>query len=405
VLTVQRNRVLLSITAGVFLGGIGGGIVFPILPILGLRYGLSPALLGLILAANRISRLACNAPVGAAVDRWGAKRPLVAGFLVEALGTGGFWYALRSGDPGAWFLAARVLWGLGSAGVFVGALTLALNVSRSDDRGTAVGLVRSALSLGTPAGLVTGGIIAGAWGDGAAFLSATAASLVAFLAGVRVLPDPRPATRRGGGWREFWRDIWLGLRNRRVLAVGAVNFLSFFSLQGVLLATLVLLVASRHLSIRGMGAEPSASLLLATFLVASAVATTPAGRFSDRARSRAAVALPGLLAVMLGFTLIGFARTPLHLSAVLALMGLGMGALLGPVMALIGDLVPASERGRVVGAYQFCGDLGGTLGPIAGIDAVTRFGFTFPYVGVAALLALGLPVVAHLGRVAGARGR
>lgn len=395
---MHQRKVVLSIAAGVFLGGIGGGIVFPILPLLGEQLQLSPTFLGLILAANRLARLGVNAPVGALIDRFGGKRPLLAGLVVEAIGTTGFWLALRSGDPGVWFLISRLLWGVGSAGVFVGALTLALNVSHADDRGSAVGLVRSAMSIGMPAGLVAGGVIAGAWGDGVAFLSASAASLIACLVGVYVLPDPRVVQRRGGDWREFWRDIWLGLRNRRVLAVGGINFLGFFALQGFLLATLVLLIAARHLSIRGLAAEPTSGLLLAVLLGTSGVATVSAGRLSDRARNRAGIAFPALLLIMLGFALLGLGRTPLHLAILLALLGIGMGGLQGPIVALLGDLVPERERGRVVGAYQFCGDVGGTLGPIAGVDLVSAYGFVLPYFGVAALLTLGLPLIWYLQR-------
>src|SRR5579875_2173099 len=115
-----------SIALAAFLGGIGGGIVYPIIPLLGVRFGLSPTLIGLILASNRLTRLAVNAVTGSVIDRFGGKRPLLAGLAIEAVAAAGYWIGLSSAAPGLWFLLSRALWGVGSSAVFVGALTLGL---------------------------------------------------------------------------------------------------------------------------------------------------------------------------------------------------------------------------------------------------------------------------------------
>lgn len=65
-----------------FLSGIGGGVVFPILPMLGMQLGLSAAMVGLILAANRITRIFFNPFTGALVDRFGTRRPVAFGLFL-----------------------------------------------------------------------------------------------------------------------------------------------------------------------------------------------------------------------------------------------------------------------------------------------------------------------------------
>ena len=78
-----------------------GGIVFPILPILGVQLGLAGYLIGLILAANRIMRLVANPLTGLLVDRIGGKVPLTLGLLVEACATAAYSVALHTTRP-AW---------------------------------------------------------------------------------------------------------------------------------------------------------------------------------------------------------------------------------------------------------------------------------------------------------------
>lgn len=62
-----------AIAAVAFVGGVGGGVVFPILPVIGLDLGMSGFMIGLILAANRIARLGFNPLTGGLVDRFGAE--------------------------------------------------------------------------------------------------------------------------------------------------------------------------------------------------------------------------------------------------------------------------------------------------------------------------------------------
>src|SRR5690625_1017540 len=95
--------------------GFGGGVVFPILPMLGVRLGLSALMVGLILAANRITRIFFNPLTGLLVDRYGARWPVAAGLFLETVAVLGFSVALHSHSPALWFLGGRVVWGVGSS--------------------------------------------------------------------------------------------------------------------------------------------------------------------------------------------------------------------------------------------------------------------------------------------------
>ena len=67
-----------------FLGGVGGGVVFPILPVIGMDLGISGFMIGLILSANRITRLGFNPVTGSLLDRFGARLHLLARQLRHA---------------------------------------------------------------------------------------------------------------------------------------------------------------------------------------------------------------------------------------------------------------------------------------------------------------------------------
>ena len=399
----------LPLAVVVFLGGIGGGIAFPIIPILGVQLGLPAFLVGWILSANRVTRLFANPVTGALIDRFGGKWPLTLGLLVEALATATYSLALHSAHPGWLLLAGRAVWGLGSSAIIVGGVTIALNASSEANRGRSTAVVRLALSLGLPAGMLAGGLVAGFVSNDAAFLSAAAVTLAAAVLAWWTVPSavprrgPRPIQVRGRRpalvERARRAAATVVRADRRVQAVWLANLLVFFSIQGILLATLVLLVHARAMGIVGLGEQPMAGALLAVMMLASAAVTVYLGRALDRAPTRTGWALPGVVAAAAGFAVLALAGSAGLAVVGVVLLGLGMGGTSIPLLTLLGDLTPPSQRGQVVGYYQFFGDVGGSLGPILGIELVTGLGFTPTYLGVAALLLLVLPLLGALWRV------
>lgn len=173
----EVRRVVLGLVAGVFAGGVGGGVAFPTLPALGDVLGITPLVVGVILSVNRFTRLLVNAPAGAILDRRGTRRPMVAGFALMAFAPFGYVLGLNAeavplATPAAIFVLSRVVWGLGSAFVFVGAFSTVTHVTTPANRGKWVGYMRGGQSLGFPTGLVVGGLVTDAYGYEAAFLVA-----------------------------------------------------------------------------------------------------------------------------------------------------------------------------------------------------------------------------------------
>ncbi len=391
----------------VFLGGIGGGLVFPILPILGLKFGLSAVLIGFILAANRISRLLVNPLSGALVDRIGGKIPLTTGLLVESGATICYSAGLFFGNPAAWFLIGRIIWGIGSSLLIVSSMAIALNLSNQGNRGRMTASVRMAFSLGLPTGLLVGGVIAGVWSDNAAFL--TAAVLTFLAAGISIVSVPHVHPARAGSSpgrlrrdrRRAWKidreliDLVLDLR---VVTVWIYNFLIFLTMQGLLLTTLVLFVKYRKLDFLGLGVQPLSGVLMAVMMIWSGGFTVLIGRMLDRIDFRTGMVAPAVICLILGFGLLAFGHSLPAVLSGLIFMGAGMGGTNVPLLTLLGDMVRPDLRGRAMGIYQIFGDCGGSLGPIVGVAASTRFGFAWTYSATAMLLFLSLPLALYIYR-------
>ncbi|MGB7757649.1 MAG: MFS transporter [Salinisphaera sp.] len=386
---MTRTRRSWAIAAIAFTGGVGGGVVFPILPMVGVQLGIGGAMIGLILSANRIARLLFNPATGALLDRFGARWPVAAGLLLETVGTGAYSVALSADRPALWFLLGRIIWGLGSSLLLVGVLAAIMSISENASRGGMTARVRTAISLGFPGGLVIGGLVADLVSDNAAFLVASGLSLGAAGAAACVMPARakrrRPPRAHGESRWAAWGEV-LSLGTLRIIF--AANALLFFAVSGVLLATVSLAVDARHLLLFGLGAQGSAGLLMAVLMGARASASLACGRHLDRSVSRTRLLLPAMAGVAFGFVLLGLAT---HLAlAILGLLciGAGAGGLTIPMLTLLGDVAPAHIHGRALSVYQWSSDLGGALGPILGLLVGRWIGYGPSYIAVGLLILL-----------------
>ncbi|WP_049923387.1 MFS transporter [Halopiger djelfimassiliensis] len=404
---MRSNRIVLAVVASTFFVGFGGGVVFPILPNLGDVLGISAFMVGIILSANRFTRLVSNAPAGALVDRVGTRTPFIAGLAIEGVATFGYVVAIVSSRPSvwflpdapaAWFLLARVCWGIGSALVFATAYTITADVSEADSRGTSMGIVRAGITFGFPAGLVLGGVVSDVYGETTAFVLAAGfaglASVVAFL----IVPETHVE-----GDRETVAP-WDVETTLPALTIGAVNFGLYFAYIGVLFSTLVLLLGDRGVSIFGLDAQGSSGMLMAVTVLSGSVFTLGGGVLSDSVGARVPVMLAFLVTTCLGFVVLAFGRRFEVLVCACLLIGAGQGGVGGPLTALLADLTPEDRMGRAMGTNNVLGDVGGGLGPLVSLPLVDVVGFEFIYavsavVPMLAGIVLVAGVYAHTGRL------
>jgi MFS family permease len=384
----------LALAMGTLLAGVAGGVAFPILPIVGLRLGLSLPFIGVILAANRAMRVVSSPLIGVLADRFGGRRTLLVGLALQIVVMGLYALGIVTQRPGPFFLAGRLLHGPGSACVFVSAQALALHSGGASHGGRAAGTVRAAIVLGVPVGLLVGGLLSEAVGEAATFAIAGGAVVVSLAGAWASVPDLRAPVGRRAPLGETLR----AMRDRRLLAVGALNLALNFAVGGMVLTTLALLVHGRHVSVLGRNEQGTAGLLMGWMTILDAATTPLAGRLGDRWHAHARVATLGVALLVPGLLLLGLSDHLGGIAAGLALLGVGAAGLGPSLLVLMGALVPRERRGTGAGMLQLCGDVGGMAGPLVG--TVLFAGSTaVPYVGTAVLLACFVPVAAWLARV------
>ncbi len=386
----SRGAVIGSVIASTFFVGFGGGVIFPIIPNLGAVLGISPFLVGVILSANRFSRLVANAPAGSLVDRIGTRTPFVVGMSIQAVATFGYVIAYVSPFPAGLFILTRLFWGIGSALVFATAYTIAADVSKSGARGTSMGLIRGGSIFGFPTGLVLGGVVsdvsdglfASVPGDVVAFLLATLFALVAVGLAYLFVPETHVEGEPNRSVKPWEID-----RSVSTISVGLVNFTIFFAYTGVLFATLVLFIRNLDISLFGFDAQGSSGILMAITVLAAAVFMFYGGYMSDRRNSRVPTLLIFIALSSVGFLFLAAAKSLEALIFACILIGAGQGGTSGPLVALLADITPDERMGRAAGTNNVFGDIGGGLGPLISLPLVETVGF-WPVYAACAMLPL-----------------
>ena len=389
---LRREYIVIgAVVASTFFIGFGGGVIFPILPNLGAVLGISPFLVGVILSANRFSRLLASAPAGALVDRLGTRTPMVVGMFVQGVATMGYVVAMLLPFPEGWFMIARVLWGVGSAAVFATAFTIAADVSRDDSRGASMGLVRGGVLFGFPSGVVLGGIVSELASNLSAFVLATAFAFLASGVAYLLIPETHVADEARSSVKPW--DVNTSLP---ALTVGLVNFAVLFVYIGALFSTLVLLLDARDLGVFGLGPQGSSGIFMALTVLTAGAFMFASGYVTDRRESRVPALLAFLLVLCVGFVALARAQSLGALGFACACIGAGQGGVSGPLLALLADLTPGEQMGRAMGTNNVFGDIGGALGPVLTLPVVDVTGFVPVY-----LVCAGLPALAALVLLAG----
>lgn len=394
----REYAVIGAVITSTFFIGFGGGVIFPILPNLGTVIGISPFLVGIILSANRFSRLFANAPAGALVDRYGTRTLMVVGMFIQAVSTSGYVIALLAPFPEGWFMAARIFWGIGSALVFATAYTIAADVSTGSSRGANMGLIRGGVLFGFPSGVVLGGIVSELAGNLAAFVLAAAFAFIASLVASLLIPETHV---EGDQHRSI--KPWDVNTSLPAVTVGLVNFAVLFVYIGALFSSLVLFLDDRALSAFELGPQGTSGLFMAVTVVAAGSFMFFGGYVSDRRGSRMPVLLVFLATMSLGFLLMVGADSLLRLGLACLFIGAGQGGTSGPLMALLADLTPDAEMGRAIGTNNVFGDIGGGFGPIVTLPVIDAIGFSPVYLACAALPAAAAVIL--LGGVVRETGR
>jgi MFS family permease len=173
-LTTLREPALSSVTQAGFVNNLNDGLAWGLFPLLFARAGLSTGRIGLLVALYPAVWGAAQLATGPLSDRWGRKRPIVGGMVLQGAALAA---VATAGSFAPWALATVAL-GLGTALVYPTLLAAIGDVAHPSWRASAVGVYRMWRDAGYAFGALAAGLVADAFGLRAA-VAAVAALTVA----------------------------------------------------------------------------------------------------------------------------------------------------------------------------------------------------------------------------------
>jgi MFS transporter len=329
---VSRNA---AIALGLTLPG--DTVLYLLLPLHAAAFGVNLPEAGILLAANRLVRIAGYGWVARGFERYGARGACVLAALGAAAST--FGYATLNG---LWALiAARLLWGLSFAALNIA--TQALATVDADRAARRSGRQRAIISTGPMLGLLTGAALAEAAGPRVVFLALAAIALLgvpfALLLPAGRGPTVRTPRRRFGVPAPL--DIW--------------SFVQGLTLDGIFVVGLSVLAAAAS----PKGATLAAGAALSLRYLAEIVLGPPSGVGAERwGVTRALITVS--LASCAGYAAICGGWIWTGIIAIVLLRGV-LAPLPAPVAARI---YPGGERVPAIARLATWRDLGAGIGPM-----------------------------------------
>jgi FSR family fosmidomycin resistance protein-like MFS transporter len=335
-----------------------------LLPVLPAQFGVGFVELGLALSIFNIVSALVQAPLGFAVDRFGARRMLTFGLLLGSLS----FLSLGLMPSYAWLLVAMGLAGFAN-GIYHPA-DYALLSSGIDER-----RMGRAFSIHTFAGYLGAAIAPGlllgiaAWqGTGLAFAAAGVAGLVA----TALLWAPRQSSAMGGASGQLVRaaDENCGSGNNRRAAGSGLFTPTVFALTFLFVMLSLSGTSIQNFSVSALVSGYEVPLVLANgaltaFLFASAFGVLAGGALADRTRHHGTVAAIALsLAAMLIAAVALFGIQGVLLVITLALAGFLFGLIAPSRDMLVRAAAPIGAEGRVFGIVSTGFNIGGAVGPV-----------------------------------------
>ena len=366
---------------GSFLTGACISLVVPFMPIFVEQLGVEPSQVtfysGLAISVSAISA-ACVSPLwGILADRYGRKPMMIRAGLAMTITMGGLAFV-----PNVyWLLALRLL-----NGVFTGfvpnATALIASQVPKDKSGYALGTLSSGVVAGTLTGPIVGGMIAEVFGIRNVFLMVGGfLFLAAILTIFFIKEDFQPVPKEKA------------LPTKELFTSVKYPYLLF----NLFAASFVIQVAAQSvgpilaLYIRDLGQKENllfvSGLIVSSMGLSSMMSSGVMGRLGDKVGNHRLLIVAQAYSALI-YLLCANASTPLELGLYRFLFGLGTGALVPGINALLSRMTPKAGISRVFAFNQVFFYLGGVIGPLAGSVVAEQFGYHSVFYATAACVAL-----------------
>lgn len=359
---VSGRTVALSATV-IGIGLLGDTLIYAVLPLYHEQFGISLAMVGVLLSLNRWVRLFANSAVAAIGEHVGARNLMIAAALGSIVST--TCYGLDGGE--ILQIVARMLWGFSFAALNLGSLAYA--VADRANAGKRVGASRGMIGVAQALAFVGGALLVLSVGPRDVFLIFGALTTLPLLAALLLPALPaEPARERGFRLPRPQRlEVW--------------GFLLGFSSDGVFLLALAFLLRD---SVTAVAPIVATCLVLSLRCLVDAGGGPVGGWMTDRFGVRPAATLTGS-GLVLGYVLVAL-HADLVGSIVVVL-----------TRGLFNTLIPVMVMQRVQGgylasqaSYSTWRDFGAAVGPLTAPWLFLNIAQSWLFSALAAIMAVGV---------------
>ncbi|MBN1318843.1 MAG: MFS transporter [Anaerolineales bacterium] len=363
------QRLLIPLGIGTVISLLSDATLYTVLPNpeISAQVGVSLGMVGVLLAANRATRILVNGPVGALYENLPRRNLMVLSLILGTLSS--VLYVVGSGP--AIFLCGRILWGIAWSILWIGGNTMVLDIATRKNRGRLSSQFQTWFFIGIATSSFMGGLFTDLFGfKGGLMLSTILIGLVALL-WFFFLPETRPRDRllqnRPEPAKQPKKTVW-----KDVAIISLPLFAVRLVFAGVLASTSILwledLVGERA-KFAGMSL-PLATLTGAFIAIQAAIGifgARTAGYLSDLTGRRWLVMSMGIFIGVVGIFTMTLDILPLALSGGL-IAAVANGSVQTLVPAIAGDHSKGKNHSRSLGLIYASGDTGSTLGPLIALN-------------------------------------
>ncbi len=354
-----------------------GSVIAPVLNLMGEGLGVDPGSARLIITTHGILIAICSPVMGFLIDRAGVRKPFILGLTLYGLAGGSGLFITDY-----WLLiVSRVLLGVGVAAIFTANTVIVLNLYEDSRRNEVMGWRASSNSIGGVAWPLLGGFLGTfSWHlPFAAYLIGLPLALMALL----TMPGTQRGTARLASNSPVKHESVLGIvRDNRILII----VYGFIFIANILLYAIILFVPKL---VEQFGITNT--FYIGIFISISALAG--AGVALIYGKIRAKLSYKGIVLIILAlwvaaFTTISQAISIWFLVFSIVLFGIGLGMTMPTVPVWVGELVPASFRGRMTSYIATFSFVGQFLSPLilSPVESSLGLNAVFLVVGVACTL-------------------
>jgi MFS transporter, DHA1 family, tetracycline resistance protein len=375
----MKNKQLLTIFLIVFIDLLGFGLILPLLPFIGEKYGSNAFQIGLLTATYSLFQLIASPILGRLSDRYGRKKLLI----ISQAGTFVGFLLLGFARSLPLIFLSRIIDGATGGNISIAQAYIS-DVTTKENRAKGMGVLGAAFGLGFIFGPALGGLLSRFSYSTPAFFAASV-SFITMLVTTFFLKESVDVKNTV---KSVKTKFSLG-ELKKVLYTYPIGLLiiSFFILN---LAFSIMQGNFSLFTQQAFGFGPTQNGLMFAYIgVMAVLVQLRILPYILKKWSEKKIFIDSSLVMALGLFTIILAINPFLLIISLTLIPLGNGLSNPVVQSLASENVPPEDYGGTLGILQSSGSLGRIFGPIAGGFMFNTFNKNIPFI-VAAIMVFGV---------------